>query len=69
VSAARHRPDRTPRQSLSALEGHGEFATRHIGTDDADRLALLAEIGLDTLDRLIDEAVPAAIRSHQPNPR
>ena len=56
----------TARPSLGDLEGHGEFATRHIGTDDAERLALLAELGVASLDQLIDEAVPPAIRSDKP---
>ncbi len=42
------------------------FAHRHIGPAAHDRAALLDAIGADSLDALIDEAIPAAIRSDRP---
>ena len=42
------------------------FARRHIGIDPADRSAMLAELGLDSIEALMDAAVPAAIRSAAP---
>ncbi|MBK5224542.1 MAG: aminomethyl-transferring glycine dehydrogenase [Acidimicrobiia bacterium] len=42
------------------------FADRHIGPDDRELQALFAEVGVDSLDALIDAAVPAAIRSSEP---
>ena len=43
------------------------FADRHIGiASDADRQAMLAALGYDTLDALVDAAVPASIRSSAP---
>ena len=49
-------------QSLSALEQHDEFIGRHIGPCASEMAAMLATIGADSLDQLIDQTVPAAIR-------
>ena len=38
------------------------FARRHIGLSEADRSAMLKELGRPSLDALVDAAVPAAIR-------
>ncbi len=43
------------------------FADRHIGiAHPADRRTMLAALGYDTLDALVDTAVPENIRSHTP---
>jgi glycine dehydrogenase len=47
---------------LSELEQHDEFITRHIGPCTTEISALLAAIGADSLDQLIDQTIPAAIR-------
>ncbi|WP_153130666.1 aminomethyl-transferring glycine dehydrogenase [Dechloromonas hortensis] len=47
---------------LSALEQHDEFIDRHIGPCPTEIAAMLAAIGADSLDQLIDQTVPAAIR-------
>jgi glycine dehydrogenase len=47
---------------LSALEQHDEFIDRHIGPCASEMAAMLAAIGADSLDQLIDQTVPAAIR-------
>ncbi|HEY3325838.1 MAG TPA: aminomethyl-transferring glycine dehydrogenase [Novimethylophilus sp.] len=47
---------------LSSLEQRDEFISRHIGPDDAEISAMLAAIGADSLEQLIDQTVPAAIR-------
>ncbi|MDD5177006.1 MAG: aminomethyl-transferring glycine dehydrogenase [Sterolibacterium sp.] len=47
---------------LSALEQHDEFIARHIGHGEADLSAMLATINATSLDQLIDQTVPAAIR-------
>jgi glycine dehydrogenase len=44
------------------------FASRHIGPDAAGRDAMLAAIGVPSLDALIDETVPDAIRLKEPLP-
>jgi len=42
------------------------FASRHIGPNAAERRAMLDVIGVPTLDALIDEALPQAIRLTEP---
>ena len=49
-------------QPLSELEQHDEFIGRHIGPCAAEITAMLATIGADSLEQLIDQTVPAAIR-------
>ncbi|PKO83012.1 MAG: glycine dehydrogenase (aminomethyl-transferring) [Betaproteobacteria bacterium HGW-Betaproteobacteria-11] len=52
--------------SLSALERRDEFVGRHIGPDDTAVVRMLATLGVDSLDALIAQTVPAAIRSPAP---
>ncbi|WP_028708294.1 aminomethyl-transferring glycine dehydrogenase [Propionicicella superfundia] len=40
-----------------------DFRRRHIGAVGADRAGMLAELGYDSLDALLDAAVPPAIRT------
>jgi glycine dehydrogenase len=42
-----------------------DFADRHIGPDAAARAHMLAALGFDSLDALIDAAVPRAIRERE----
>ncbi|MDR2187136.1 MAG: aminomethyl-transferring glycine dehydrogenase [Azonexus sp.] len=49
-------------QPLSALEQRDEFSARHIGPNAAETAAMLAAIGVASLDDLIDQTIPAAIR-------
>ncbi len=39
-----------------------EFAARHIGPDEKDLVSMLKEIGVQSIDQLIDETIPASIR-------
>jgi glycine dehydrogenase len=39
-----------------------QFADRHIGTDSVAQLSMLAAVGYDTIDDLMDAAVPESIR-------
>ncbi len=48
--------------TLFALEQHDEFIGRHIGPCAAEMNQMLADIGAASLDQLIDQTVPAAIR-------
>jgi len=57
-----------PHLPLFALEQRDEFLARHIGHDGYEMAAMLAAIGAPSLDRLIDETVPAAIRLPAPLP-
>ncbi|MFT5173027.1 MAG: glycine dehydrogenase [Gammaproteobacteria bacterium] len=53
----------TPRATLRELEDKHEFERRHIGPDTEQVRAMLAALGHDTLEALIDEAVPSNIRT------
>jgi len=49
-------------ESLVALEQRDEFIARHIGPCPTEIAAMLATIGVASLDQLIEQTVPAAIR-------
>ena len=48
--------------TLFALEQHDEFIGRHIGPCAAETTEMLAAIGAESIEQLIDQTVPAAIR-------
>ena len=50
-------------QSLTQLEFHDAFIERHIGPDDKQTAAMLATLGLDSVEELIEKTVPAGIRN------
>ncbi len=50
-------------QSLAPVEA---FAQRHIGPNDQDVAAMLATLGYESLEALIEAVVPADIRRHAP---
>ena len=58
---------------FSELLSDDDFVGRHIGPSSHDLSAMLSVIGVDSVDELIDEAVPAAIRLDEalslPGPR
>ncbi|MCP3909183.1 MAG: aminomethyl-transferring glycine dehydrogenase [Oceanicoccus sp.] len=47
--------------SLLELEAHDEFVQRHIGPDDQQQQDMLQQLGVSSLDELIDSTVPANI--------
>jgi glycine dehydrogenase len=47
---------------LSALEQNDEFIARHIGPNSSEIAAMLATIGVGSLDELIEQTVPSSIR-------
>ncbi|MGL1956569.1 MAG: aminomethyl-transferring glycine dehydrogenase [Colwellia sp.] len=51
-----------PAQTLAQLEQTQDFIRRHIGPNSSQTKAMLAEIGSDSVDALIDEIVPSDIR-------
>ncbi|WP_299394575.1 aminomethyl-transferring glycine dehydrogenase [Pelagibius sp.] len=55
-------------RSLAELEVKDDFVRRHIGPGEPQTRAMLDSLGLDSLEALIDKAVPAAIRSETPMP-
>ncbi|WP_375591960.1 aminomethyl-transferring glycine dehydrogenase [Chitiniphilus eburneus] len=48
--------------SLTRLEAHDEFIQRHIGPDADERGDMLQVLGVASLEALVDETIPAAIR-------
>ncbi len=52
--------------ALTDLASHDEFVARHIGPTDGDRRAMLAELGVDSIEGLIDAVVPPSIRWDKP---
>ncbi|GAB3114977.1 aminomethyl-transferring glycine dehydrogenase [Streptomyces calidiresistens] len=55
----------SPTPALADLERGTPFAARHIGPDEAERAKMLDAVGHDSLDALLDAAVPAVIRSSE----
>src|SRR5690606_13043949 len=51
---------------LVDLQSPAHFLNRHLGPDEAEQLAMLQTLGLDSLDQLIEEAVPPTIRYREP---
>jgi glycine dehydrogenase len=54
------------RRAFEHLEQRTDFARRHIGPGPVDEAAMLATIRLDSMEALIDEVIPLAIRSADP---
>ncbi len=54
------------RPSLFDLENHADFIQRHIGPTAPQQTAMARAIGYDSLDALIDDTVPNAIRRKEP---
>ncbi|MFN8445700.1 MAG: aminomethyl-transferring glycine dehydrogenase [Caldilineaceae bacterium] len=52
-----------PYSISSLLQPQDDFARRHLGPRTHDLPAMLQEIGVESLDQLIDQTVPARIRS------
>ncbi|MCS4307393.1 glycine dehydrogenase [Rheinheimera pacifica] len=53
-------------KTLSQLANHDEFIQRHIGPDAAETAAMLNELGVDSIEALIAQTVPADIRLTTP---
>ena len=54
------------RPTLLELENHADFVRRHIGPTSKQQKAMAKALGYDSLDDLIDDTVPSAIRNKQP---
>ena len=50
------------RSSLFDLEMHQDFHRRHIGPDDVEAKQMMEAVGVDSVEQLIDETIPANIR-------
>ena len=51
---------------LHDLDPHSDFIPRHIGPSQDDRAKMLAAIGVEDVQQLMDQVVPAAIRQSEP---
>lgn len=51
---------------LRSLEDHAEFVTRHIGPNDQQVQTMLATVGADSLQHLIETTLPPSIQLKQP---
>ena len=51
---------------LNSLEDHGEFIRRHIGPDPAETAKMLAAIGANSLDELVESTLPSSILERTP---
>ncbi|MCP4488076.1 MAG: aminomethyl-transferring glycine dehydrogenase [Gammaproteobacteria bacterium] len=51
---------------LADLDIQTDFIRRHIGPGTVDQAAMLKELGMDSLDELLDHVVPEAIRRRKP---
>ncbi len=54
------------RPSLVQLEMRGNFINRHIGSNPQQIKAMLAELGLNNLEDIIEQAIPADILNQEP---
>ena len=59
-------PRRSPTPAAHRPGAGAAFADRHIGPDELEQAKMLAVLGFDSLDELVAEAVPAAIRLAEP---
>ncbi len=51
-----------PSGARALLQPPADFVRRHVGPNDAERAAMLASLGLDSLEALVAQTVPAGIR-------
>ena len=58
--------DQRPGNRSEALEPFEDFVRRHVGPSDEEQKAMLKVLGYDTLDALVDAAVPGGVRSLGP---
>lgn len=58
--------DQRPAAPVTHSPAAAEFADRHIGPRGDETARMLAAVGYDSLDALVDAAVPASIRTDRP---
>jgi len=56
----------TERSRLADLEMRGDFIRRHIGPDRGQIATMVATVGLDSLEQIVEAAVPDDIVSNEP---
>jgi glycine dehydrogenase len=60
------RPAAIADSPLRKLEDHGEFVSRHVGPREEDIQHMLAVVGMDSLEQLIESTLPPSIQLQQP---
>jgi glycine dehydrogenase len=55
-----------PRHPLAELEQRNDFTRRHIGPSTTDQATMLNSLGINSLDELTEQVVPASILSSAP---
>ncbi len=55
--------DERPGNRSEVLEPFEDFVRRHVGTSDEEQEGMLKVLGYETLDALVDAAVPGSVRS------
>ena len=55
--------DQYPAIGSGALEPFEDFVHRHVGPSDEEQVAMLKVLGYESLDAMIDAAVPGGVRS------
>ncbi|XP_075683416.1 glycine dehydrogenase (decarboxylating), mitochondrial isoform X2 [Rhinoderma darwinii] len=65
-AAALSSPPSSQRQIELLFPRHDDFAERHIGPGDKEKREMLQTLGLESIDELIDQTVPASIRLSRP---
>ncbi len=55
-----------PSRSLTELEQRDDFVRRHIGPEPHEQQQMLSDMGLESLDQLIEQTVPETIRLESP---
>lgn len=63
---SRHWGNCARNEGIDGFAPGDDFVQRHIGPSDAEVQTMLATLGFESLEALIDQAVPAAIRLRQP---
>ena len=54
------------RETLDVLEQRDDFVRRHVGPGPGDQAGMLAEMGLSSIEQLMDRVVPSGIRDDGP---
>jgi glycine dehydrogenase len=55
-------PSTTGNSALEPIESFEAFVHRHVGTSEEEQASMLKVLGYDTLDALVDAAVPGSVR-------
>ena len=61
-----NRPKAITDTPFTRLEDHGEFIRRHIGPGDEQIDHMLGELGVGSLDALVESTLPPSIHSNEP---